>query len=62
VPQWVAMLNTRVFVLPLRAGGVLHHGRELGGLFSHRLSRRSWSITMPTPKSISMTTMAVSTC
>jgi hypothetical protein len=41
VPQWVAMLNTRVFVLPLRAGGVLHHGRELGGLFSHRLSRRS---------------------
>jgi hypothetical protein len=37
----VAMLNTRVFVLPLRAGGVLHHGRELGGLFSHRLSRRS---------------------
>jgi len=41
VPQWVAMLNTRVFVLPHRAGGVLHHGRELGGLFSHRLSRRS---------------------
>jgi len=22
VPQWVAMLNTRVFVLPHRAGGV----------------------------------------
>ena len=38
MPQWVAMLNTRVFVLPLRASGVLHHGRELGGLFSHRLS------------------------